>query len=120
MLAVTAAAVTIDVTTAWTGTSLGTLGRIPISPALPLALVLVIALRPARLGWARRDVAAWRELAVGLGVVLTLGAVSYAATLGRPVEAAGLIVAALGEELVFRLAAVLHLGAIAAAILGRD
>ena len=45
-----AAAVALDVTTAWTGVSLGALGRIPISPALPLALVLVARLHARRPG----------------------------------------------------------------------
>jgi hypothetical protein len=118
VLAVAGSAVALDVTTAWTGTSFGTLGSVPLSPALPLAVLLVVGLRPARLGWSRRDAAAWRELAVGLGVVVAV--VAYAATVGRPAEAAGLLVAALGEELVFRLAAILVIGALAAAAFGRD
>ena len=115
-----AVAVALDVTTAWTGVTLGALGRIPISPALPLALVLVARLharRPDRSGPGR---GAWREFAVGIGVVLAFTTVGYAVALGRPVEAVGLIVAAVGEEVVFRLAAVLVIGAAVAAVLGRD
>jgi membrane protease YdiL (CAAX protease family) len=113
-------AVALDVTTAWTGVSLGALGRIPISPALPLAVVLVARLHAPRPDRSGRGRAAWREFTVGIGVVLVLVAVGYGVALGRPVEAVGLIVAAVGEELVFRLAAVLVIGAVAAAVLGRD
>jgi membrane protease YdiL (CAAX protease family) len=115
-----AVAVALDVTTAWTGVSLGTLGRIPISPALPLALVLVAWLHARSRGRSGPGRGAWREFAVGIGVVLALATVGYAVALGRPVEAVGLIVAAVGEELVFRLAAVLVIGAAVAAVLGRD
>ena len=115
-----AVAVALDVTTAWTGVSLGALGRIPISPALPLALVLVARLHTRRRGRSGPGRGAWREFAVGIGVVLALATVGYAVALGRPVEAVGLIVAAVGEELVFRLAAVLVIGAAVAAVLGRD
>jgi membrane protease YdiL (CAAX protease family) len=115
-----AVAVALDVTTAWTDVSLGALGRIPISPALPLALVLVVWLQARRPGRSGPGRAAWREFAVGIGVVLAVCAVGYGVALGRPVEAVGLIVAAVGEELVFRLAAVLVIGAAVAAVLGRD
>ncbi len=120
ILLLAALTVLVDVTTAWTGTSLGALGRIPISPGLPLAVLLVARIGAGRLGFRRRDLAAWREFALGVGAVLVLATVGYAATLGRPVEAGGLLVAALGEELVFRLAAVVLLGALVARLLGRD
>lgn len=120
VLVLAAVTVALDVVTAWTGVSLGSLGRVPVSPALPLAAVLVASLRPAGLGWSRPDRVAWRELAGAVGLVLALATLGYAVNLGRPAEAIGLIVAALGEELVFRLAAILVLGAVTAAILGRD
>ena len=119
-IVVAAAAVALDVATAWTGVSLGALGRIPISPALPLAVLLVVRLRPRPADRSRVGLAAWREFAVGLAVVLALATLVYSVTLGRPVEAVGLIVAAVGEELVFRLAAVLVIGACVAAAMGRD
>ncbi len=119
MLLLAALAVALDVATAWTGTDLGSLGRIAVSPALPLALLLVVWLGPGRVGFARPRVWAWREFALGAGVVLTLATLGYATAFGRPAEAVGLVVAALGEELIFRFAAVLVLGALAARLLGR-
>lgn len=119
-VALAALAVGIDVATAWAGVSLGALGRIPISPALPLALVVLARLRPGRAGRFRVGVRAWREFSLAAAVVVGAAAVVYGVTLGRPVEAGGLVVAAIGEELVFRLAAVLVIGACVAALWGRD
>jgi membrane protease YdiL (CAAX protease family) len=115
-----AATVVVDVATAWAGVSLGALGRVPISPALPLGVLLVVWLRPRSSDRSRAGLVAWREFAVGIGVILGLATLVYGVTLGRPLEAFGLIVAAVGEELVFRLAAVVVIGACAAAVLGRD
>ncbi len=120
LLLLAGAAVVLDVATAWTGTSLGSLGRIAISPGLPPALLVLAGIGAGRLGASRRSLAAWREVAIGLGAVLALATLGYALTLGRPSEAGGLLVAALGEELVFRLCAVVVLGALAARLLRRD
>ena len=119
-MALAAAAVVLDVVTAWTGTSLGSIGPVGVSPALPLVAVLAARLGLARLGASRRSMLAWRELAVGLGTVLAVAMLAYAVLLTRPGEAIGLLVAALGEELVFRLAAVLALGALCTRLLRRD
>ncbi|HSO96037.1 MAG TPA: CPBP family intramembrane glutamic endopeptidase [Acidimicrobiia bacterium] len=115
-----ALAVVVDVATAWAGVSLGALGRVAISPALPVALVVLARLRPGRSGRSRVGAGAWREFGVAAVVVVGAATVVYGVTLGRPVEAGALIVAAIGEELVFRLAAVLVIGACVAALLRRD
>jgi hypothetical protein len=117
---VLAAAVVLDVATAWADVTLGALGRIAVSPALPLALGLVALLTATRPGPGRASGYAWREFGAGVGVVLLIAALGYAVLLGRPAEAVGLVVAATGEELVFRLAAVLLVGALCARLLGRD
>ena len=119
LLALAAFAVALDVTTAWTGTALGSLGRIATSPALPLALLLAAWVGAGRVGLSRERVRAWREYALAVGVVLALATVGYAVAFGRPAEAIGLVVAALGEELVYRFAAVIVFGALAARLLGR-
>ena len=114
------AAVILDVATAWTDVSLGSLGRIAVSPALPLALVFVAILGGARPSPGPGSGRAWREFRAGVGVVLVIATLGYAVLLTRPAEAVGLVVAAVGEELVFRLAAVLVIGALCARLLGRD
>lgn len=119
-LVLAAAAVILDVATAWTDLSLGSLGRIAVSPALPLALVLAAILSGARRSPGPGSGQAWREFRVGVGAVLVVATLGYAVLLTRPAEAVGLVVAAIGEELVFRLAAVLVIGALCARLLGRD
>jgi len=119
-LVLAAAAVIVDVATAWTDLSLGSLGRIAVSPALPLALVLAAMLSGARRSPGPGSGQAWREFRVGVGAVLVVATLGYAVLLTRPAEAVGLVVAAIGEELVFRLAAVLVIGALCARLLGRD
>ena len=120
LLALAAVAVVLDLTTAWTGTALGSLGRIATSPALPLGLVLVAWIGAGRMGFSRRQLWAWREFAVVVGAVLVMATLGYALAFGRPAEAVGLALAALGEELVYRFAGVLVFGALAARLLGRS
>jgi hypothetical protein len=119
-LLLAAVAVVLDVTSAWAHLTLGSMGRIEVSPALPLAVVLVAHLGAARRNAGLRPTRAWREYAATVGTVLVLATLGYAVLLARPAEAVGLVVAAIGEELVFRLAAVLVLGALCARLVGRD
>jgi membrane protease YdiL (CAAX protease family) len=112
--------VILDIVTAWADVTMGHLGRIPISPALPFALLLVAriglpALGASRVAWHR-----WREFGAFVTLTLVVSITAYALGAGGPVEAAGLVVAALGEELVYRLAALIVVGALAAALVGRD
>jgi hypothetical protein len=120
VLVLAASAVVLDVASAWLDVSLGTIGRIPVSPALPFALLLAARVGAARLGWTRADARAWREVAVGLGVVLVGAIVAYSVEVAGPGAAGGLVVAAAGEELVYRLAVVVVAGTLAARVLGRD
>jgi membrane protease YdiL (CAAX protease family) len=120
VIVVAALAVVVDVVTAWAGLSLGSLGRVPISPALPLGFLLAAMIGLNRLGFDRTNRHAWREfLVVGSGV-LAYAVVSYALDIGGSAEAGGLVLAALGEELVYRLAVIILVGALTARLLGRD
>ncbi len=112
--------VAVDVGTAWAGVAAGHLGRVPVSPALPLGLALAGTLGWRRLGWDRANRRAWREFLVVAAVVLTGALVGYAARVGGPAEALGLVVAALGEELVYRLAVLVAVGALVARCTGRN
>jgi len=117
---VAAIAVVVDVVTAWEDVSLGALGRVPISPALPLGVLLAGMIGLRRLGFDRANRRAWREFLVVGGFLLVYAVVMYGTRTGRWSEGVGLVVAALGEELVYRLAAILVVGALCARILGRD
>jgi len=111
--------VVVDVGTAWAGISLGSLGRVPVSPALPLGLALAGAIGLGRLGLDRTNRRAWREVYVVGGAVLFYAVCSYGAYSGWG-EAFGLVIAALGEELVYRLAVILVVGGLCARMMGRD
>ena len=119
-LVVATIAVVVDVVTAWAGWPLGHLGRVPMSPALPLGLVLAGMIGLRRLGFDRANRRAWREFLIIGGGVAIFAAYSYGQTTHRFSEAIGLLIAALGEELVYRLAVIVVVGALVARLLGRD
>jgi membrane protease YdiL (CAAX protease family) len=110
--------VVIDVATAWLDISMGHLGRVPISPALPLGLVLAWVVGPRRLGLDAANRKAWREFLTVSFAVLIWGVVSYSVQIGGAAEAFGLVVAAFGEELVYRLAVLIAVGALVARLTG--
>jgi hypothetical protein len=112
VLVLAAVTVAVDVGTAWADLSLGHLGRIPISPALPIALLLVARVSAGALGCSRSGVRAWRELGIVLALLVGTGVLTYSTDVGGAREAGGLVVAAAGEELVYRLALLLLVGAV--------
>lgn len=119
-LGIAAIALVVDFVTAGNGASLGSLGRVATSPALPLGLVLAAMIGPRRLGLDRTNLGAWREFLAVTGAALGLGVWQYAARVGGRAEAVGLVLDALDEELVYRLAVLVLVGALAAALLRRN
>jgi hypothetical protein len=120
VLWVCAAAVVVDVTTSWWGQPGWYLGRVSLSPALALAAVLVALIRPRRLGFSRESLTAWREFLL-LGVPLLLvWCISYPDSVAAWRDVEGIVVAVAGEELVYRLAAVILIGAACARLAGRN
>ena len=117
---VAALAVVVDVGTAWADVSLGHLGRVPISPALPLGLLLAGMIGLRRLGLDRANRRAWREFLVVGGAALVYAFCAYATKGGGWDESAGIVIGALGEELIYRLAVIVVVGAACAFALGRD
>jgi membrane protease YdiL (CAAX protease family) len=120
IVAVAATTVIFDVTTAWRDVEIGHLGFVPISPTLPLELALIVLLGWRRLGLDRTNLAAWHEfLGVGTAAML-FGVIQYARHLGGVAEAMGLVLAAFDEEVVYRLAVLILVGAIVAKLSGRN
>lgn len=112
------ATVVVDVGTAWMDLSMGTMGRVPVSPALPLGLLLACMVGLRRLGLDPANRRAWWEfLVVSTGALVWAG-YSYAVHIGGSTEAVGLVIAALGEELVYRLAVLIVVGALVAKLTG--
>ena len=114
VLWVCAAAVILDVTTSWLGEPEWYLGRISLSPALRSAALLVALIGPGNLGCLARASApgasscCWAARSCSCGASRTRGRWPSR----RDVE--GIVVAVAGEELVYRLAAVLLIGAASA------
>ena len=120
IVTVAAATVVFDIVTAWRGVELGHLGFVPISPTLPLEVVLVVLLGWRRLGLDRTNLVAWHEfLGVGTAAML-FGVIQYSRHIGGFAEAMGLVLAALDEEIVYRLAVLILVGAIVAKLSGRN
>jgi membrane protease YdiL (CAAX protease family) len=119
---VTVAALTVgfDIVTAWRGVDVGHLGFVPISPTLPLEAALVVLLGWRRLGLDRTNLDAWREFLAISGATLLFGVIEYSRHIGGFAEAMGLVLAALDEELVYRLAVLALVGAVVAKLLGRN
>jgi len=114
-----AVTVLVDVLTAWADVSLGSLGRVPVSPALPLGIALALAVGLRRLGLDPANRRAWREFLLVGTAALIFAVVSYSIRIGGSREAAGLVIAALGEEFVYRLAVIVVVGALVARLMGR-
>ncbi len=120
ILLVAGVTVVVDVVTAWLNVPLGHLGRVPISPALPIGVLLACMVGLGRIGLDRANVRAWREFLLVSGFVLVFGTWQYAEHVHGGQEALGLVLGALGEELVYRLAVLVLVGAVCAALLGRN
>ncbi|HEU5301103.1 MAG TPA: CPBP family intramembrane glutamic endopeptidase [Acidimicrobiia bacterium] len=120
MLVLAAAAVTVDVATAWAGWSLGYVGRFPVSLAIPLAVLLALRIGIGAVGFSGATLFRWREFAVGAAILVPIAVGGYVGAAGTSTDAAGLLVAAAGEELVYRFAMLLLVGAAAARVMGRD
>jgi hypothetical protein len=120
VLWVCAVAVGLDVGTAWWGKPEWYLGRISMSPALPLAVVLVVLIGPRHLGFSRTSLRAWREFLLLGGPLVLVWSISYPGNVAVLRDVEGVVIAVAGEELVYRLAAVLLIGALCARIVGRN
>jgi hypothetical protein len=121
ILVAAAMAVTVDMVSAWSGRPAWYVGRVLVSPALPIAVLLVALVGWECVGASRRMLLAWREYLVGgtlVVVAAVLGSVHAPAATWQDVE--GVTITAAGEEVVYRLAAVLLVGATCAWLLGRE
>lgn len=120
VLSVAGAAVAVDVVSAWVGEPEWYLGRILISPALPLALALIWLVGARRIGCSRESLAAWREFLVVTGIAIGAATIAYAHSIAGWREVEGVVVTAAGEEVVYRLGALLLVGAACARLAGRE
>ena len=120
VLWVCAVAVVVDVGTSWWGQPEWYLGRISMSIALPLGVLLVALIGPRNLGFSRQGFAAWREFLLLGGPVLLVWCISYPQSVAEFRDVEGIVVAVAGEELIYRMAAVILIGSLCARIAGRN
>jgi hypothetical protein len=120
VLWICAVAVVIDVGTSWWGHPAWYLGRISMSPALPLGVALVALIGPRNLGFSRRSLAAWREFLMLGGPIVLVWCISFPQSVAAWRDVEGVVIAVAGEELVYRLAAVILVGAACARLAGRN
>ena len=120
VLWVCAVAVVVDVGTSWWGEPEWYLGRVSLSPALPLGAVLIALIGPRNLGFSRRNLLAWREFLLLGGPIVLVWCISYPQSVAAWRDVEGIVIAVAGEELVYRLAAVILVGALCAKIAGRN
>jgi hypothetical protein len=120
IIVVAALTVAFDVTTAWFDVTLGSLGRVPVSPTLPLEILLVSMIGFRRLGLDRSNLWAWREFLGISAAVIVFGVYQYAEHVGGFAEAMGLVIAAFDEEMVYRLAVLVLVGALCAKLSGHN
>lgn len=120
ILAVAVTAVVLDVVTAWWGHPRWTVGGLVMSPALPLGVVLAALVGPARVGLCRRSLQAWGEFVIVVGGMVAIASLAYERLLYVPFGLSGLVLGVVGEELVFRLAAIIVFGSLFARLSGHD
>ena len=120
VVAVAALTVGFDVLTAWRDVNLGYLGVVPISPTLPIEVALVCLVGWRRLGLDRTNLEAWHEFLGVATAALLFGVIQYSLHIDGFAEAMGLVLAALDEEIVYRLAVLILVGAVAAKLSGRN
>jgi hypothetical protein len=120
IVTIAAGVLALDLVTAWREISVGHLGRVPVSPALPFGLLLAGLVGWRRLGLDGRNLLAWREFLAVTGAVLVIGSIAYVSESGTTGEVLGLALGALDEEVVYRLAALIVIGAASAALMRRN
>lgn len=120
MAAVLAAVVVTTAAIAvWSGVVFRPLGGPGFTPALPAAIVLATFVGWSRLGFAPADLRVWRETLTVVGGLLVAVGVVFVARVGSPGEVLAFGIGSGEEELVFRFAAPLAVGGLAAWVLGR-
>ena len=91
ILVVAALTVVVDVGTAWADVGFGHLGRVSVSPAIPLGVLLAFMVGLNRLGLDRANLRAWREFLVVSGTALAVRDAPVLDEPRRPREAFGLV-----------------------------
>ena len=109
-----AVVVVVEALAVWTGVSWRTPGGVGVTPVLPAAALLATLVGWPGLGFSHRQLRAWGECAATTLLLLIVVSIVFLARVGPPRALLSFIAGATEEELVFRLAAPLAAGGVAA------
>ena len=109
-----AVVVVVEALAVWTGIAWRTPGGVGVTPVLPAAALLATLVGWPGLGFSHRQLRAWGECAATTLLLLIVVSVVFLARVGPPRALLSFIAGATEEELVFRLAAPLAAGGVAA------
>lgn len=120
VLFLSAATIAVDIASSWLAWPSWYVGRVAMSPALPLAALLATLVGLRNIGFSARQLRAWREL-LSVGVVgVAVFLVAYPESVASVQDRLGVVIALMGEALVYRFAVVILIGASCARLIGRD
>jgi len=103
ILVVAGLALVVDLVTAWVGKPEWYLGRILVSPALPLAVLLLVLVALQRVGHETATLRAWREFLVVTGAAIVAAALGYAHSVAGWREVEGVVLTAADVLLILLL-----------------
>jgi hypothetical protein len=109
-----AVVVVVEALAVWTGIAWRTPGGVGVTPVLPAAALLATLVGWPGLGFSHRQLRAWGECAATTLLLLIVVSVVFLTRVGPPRALLSFIAGATEEELVFRLAAPLAAGGVAA------
>jgi CAAX prenyl protease-like protein len=111
--------VAVETLAAWTGVGWHPIGGVTVTPVLPAAALLATLVGWRRLGFSERQMRAWSECALFTAALLLAVSIVFLLRVGPPRALISFLGGAVEEELVFRLAAPVAAGGIAAWFLRR-
>jgi hypothetical protein len=114
-----AGVVGVEALAVWSGLIWRPLGGPGLTPVLPAAVLLACLVGWRHLGVSERHLWAWREFTLLVGALMGAISFEFLTRVGPPRELTSFFVGATEEELVFRLAAPLAAGGMAAWLLHR-
>ncbi len=114
-----AALVAVESLAAWRGLDWRPARGVAITPVLPAAVLLASLVGWRGLGFSRRQLRAWIEFGTSMVALLVVVGTVYLARGGAPRALLSLLAGATEEELVFRVAAPIAAGGVAAWLLRR-
>ena len=120
LVPVAAAIVGVETVAAWAGLAWHPAGGVAVTPVLPVAMLFATLVGWRKLGFSRGQLEAWSGCAAGIALMLVVVSVVFLTRVGPPRALLSFFAGATEEEVVFRLAAPVAAGGIAAFLLGRS